>query len=164
MVFTFLRKDHPMDIAAFLSAITNFSNALRLIEELIHRNTGTKRKLLLEMEENLSTIELYSVSGAPIDKVINSLKTERLKEVMDSNFDFNNIKKSKVTANETDGVPFYAPYIGFSTEDLFKKVYLKISELQRVVEIDTDNPNIRKSVRLINIFKLIKLILVHINS
>jgi hypothetical protein len=104
------------------------------------------------------------VSGAPIDKVINSLKTERLKEVMDSNFDFNNIKKSKVTANETDGVPFYTPYIGSSTEDLFRKVYLKINELKRVVEIDTNNPNIRKSVRLINIFKLIKLILVHINS
>ncbi len=153
-----------MDIAAFLSAITNFSNALRLIAELIHRNTGIKRKLLLELEENLSTIELYSVSGAPIDEVIKAMKTEKLNEVLQSNFNFNSLKNSKVSSTATGGVPFYSSYIGSSTEDLFKKVYLKITELQRIVEIDTDNPNIRKSVRLINIFKLIKLILVHINS
>lgn len=153
-----------MDIAAFLSAITNFAKAIQFIENLINRHTGQRRRLLLELQENLSTIELFSKSGVPIDKVILALKTEKLKEALESSFNFNILENSRVSQSTTGDVPFYAPYIGSSTEDLFKKVYLKITELQRIVEIDTDNPNIRKSVRLINIFKLIKLILVHINS
>lgn len=152
-----------MDIAAFLSAITNFTNAIQFIENLINRHTGQRRRLLLELQENLSTIELFSKSGVPIDKVILALKTEKLKEALESNFNFNILRNARVSEPTTGDVPFYTSYVGWSTEQLFKNVYLKIAELQRVVEIDSENPNIRKNVRLINIFKLIKLIMVHID-
>jgi len=152
-----------MDIAAFLSALTNVTNAIQFIERIINRHQGNRRILLLELQENLSTIELHMISGAPIDKVIMALKIENLTEVLQSNFNFNNIKISAVSPRTTGGVPFYASYIGWSTEKLFKNLYLKIKELQRVVEIDPENPNIRKNVRLINIFKMIKLIIVHID-
>lgn len=153
-----------MDIGAFLSALTNFSAAIRLIEDYLGRNDSTRNSLLLELKENISIIELYKISGSPIDSVILQLKTETMKKTLESNFNFNHLKGTKVPRSATGDVAFFSPYIGKTTRELFQIVYLRISELQRVVQIDPDNPNIRKSVRLINIFKLIKFILVHLGE
>ncbi|NIW46237.1 MAG: hypothetical protein GWN14_15465 [candidate division Zixibacteria bacterium] len=153
-----------IDIVGFLSALTNIPKTIQLIDEQIKRSRGRKRILLIEMKQNISTIKLYTERGAPIDKVILALRTSKLEELLESNFNFNRIEKSKVKEETTGSVPFYKPYIGWSTYQLFENIYLKITDLQGVVKIDTNNPNIRKSVRLINILKLIKLLLVHISK
>jgi hypothetical protein len=153
-----------VEIAGFLSTVSNIAKAIQLIDDLIRSRRGHKRMLLIEMKQNLSTITLFTERGAPIDRVILALRTEKLKELLASNFNFNSIQKSKVTLETTGNVPFYTPYIGWTTDKLFENIYLKITDLQAVVNIDPENPNIRKSVRLINILKLIKLLLVHIHG
>ena len=69
-----------------------------------------------------------------------------------------------MTRKETGGVAFYQAYIGWTTEQLFENIYLKIVELKDIAKMDSDNPNIRKKVRLLNVLKMIKLLLVHISK
>jgi hypothetical protein len=151
------------NIPEYLTIFTNLTRTIELINDLITRNQGKKERLLIEMEQNVSTIKLYVESGTPIDDVINNLRTEKLKEALESGFKFKRFNSAKVTRETTGDLPYYNQYIGWSTKKLFKNIYLKIAHLQDIVRIDSTNPNIRKSVRLINILKMIKLLLVHIS-
>ncbi len=47
---------------------------------------------------------------------------------------------------------------------MFTSIYLKIKELQHIVEIDSENKRFRKNVRLLNVLKLMLLLLQHLKS
>jgi hypothetical protein len=153
-----------MELKEFLSLFQNAADAIELVIHLVRGNRGIKRQVLLEMQQNLATIQLYLENDLPIDKVIADLSVEKLKNGFDSGFSFNSFKRENIAAEATAQIPFFEKYIGWTTEQLFENIYLKISELKQLVRLDPDNPNLRKSVRLINIFKLIKLLLIHIKA
>jgi hypothetical protein len=153
-----------VDISSFLSLLGNIPKVLEEIDKLLKGTRGKKRMLLLELKQNVATIELYSKNQAPIDKVIGNLRIEKVEDAFDKGFKFNSFNNDRVTKKETGGVAFYQAYVGWTTEQLFENIYLKIVELKDIVRMDTNNPNIRKNVRLLNVLKLIKLLLVHISK
>ena len=153
-----------MDIASFLSMLFNAPKVLEELDKLLKSSKGKKKTLLLELKRNVANIELYSKKKAPIDKVIANLKVERMEDAFNKGFNFNTFNSERVSKKATGGVAFYQAYVGWTTEQLFENIYLKIVELKDIVSMDTDNPNIRKSVRLLNVLKLIKLLLVHISN
>ena len=131
---------------------------------LIKGTKGNKRSVLLELKENINLVLLYTDTGAPIDKVIRKLSTSQYRRALAAGFNFNSLKRGKVSAKMIAGLDWYRPYIGWTTEQLFEHITLKISELQNIIDLDTDNKKFRKSIRLKNILKLMLLLLRHIKT
>ena len=153
-----------MEIASFLSLLTNIPKVLDEIDKVLKGTQGKKWGLLLEIKQNVVTIELFSKNQGPIDRVIENLRIGKMEDALTTGYKFNRLNTDRVNWKETDGVAFYQVYIGCTTEQLFENIYLKIVELKDIVKMDSDNPNIRKNVRLLNVLKMIKLLLVHISK
>ena len=153
-----------VEVGIILTAISTTASVLETIDSLIKGTRGRKRALLLELRRNIGLIGLYTEGNSPIDSVITKLETKHLEAALESNFSFNSLKKGKVRKSTTGDVPQYRKYVGWTTERLFSSIYLKIKELQTIVEIDPYNERYRKSVRLLNIRKLMILLLKHIKS
>jgi hypothetical protein len=147
-----------------LESIFRIPDLLKFLEDLIKRSRGTKRALLIELRGNIQLVDLYIEGEPPIDEIITRLETRHMESALESGFNFNTLKKGGLRQSAAGDVSQFAAYVGWSTEDLFSSIYLKIIELQRIVQIDTHNPNYRKSVRLHNIGKLMLLLLKHIRS
>ena len=153
-----------MEIASFLSLLTNIPNVLDEIDKLLKGTRGKKQRLLLEIKQNVVTISLFSKNQAPIDRGIENLRIGKMEDALTTGYKFNRFNTDRVTRMETGGVAFYQAFIGQTTEQLFETIYLKIVVLKDIVKMDSGNPNIRKKVRLLNVIKMIKLLLVHISK
>jgi hypothetical protein len=153
-----------IDTTAILKGLGSAAAAVSALKPLIKSSKGIKRGLLMELQGNIGLIALHLRGEAPIDKVIGKLEVSRCKAALESDFNFATLKRGRVGKAMAQGVPQYRPYVGWSTEQLFANIYLKIRELQNIVEIDAANEKFRKRVRLINVFKLMLLLLRHINS
>ncbi len=110
-------------------------------------------------------IALYTQgSGAAIDKIIRKLDVSHCRVALESDFNFNSLKRGRVSKTLVRRLPQFEPYVGWTTEQLFTNIYLKITELQHIVDIDSDNKRYRKNVRLLNVLKLMLLLLAHLKS
>lgn len=147
-----------------LTGISTTASVLKILDSLIKRTRGRKRALLIELRSNIQLIDLYTEGDLPIDKVVARLETSHIRTALESNFNFNSLKRGKLKRSTTGNVPQFRRYAGWTTERLFSNIYLKIKGLQTIIEIDPDNERFRKSVRLINIRKLMLLLLKHIQS
>lgn len=152
------------ELGGIFKGISTLAEVAAILDSLIKGATGTKRALLIELQSNIQLIDLYDAGGLPIDKVIARLETEHMQAALQSSFNFNSLKKGQLQATTAGDVPQFALYVGWTTEELFSSIYLKIKALKTIVDIDTDNPKFRKNVRLINIGKLMLLLLKHIRS
>ncbi len=144
--------------------MADISSPLGMIDDIIRRNKGLKRMLLIEMKKNIETIGLLD-EGMVIDQVILSLETKQLEKAFDSGFDFNSYRllKPKVNADLAGDNAFYKRYVGWSFERLFENIYIKIDTLQKLARIGPQVENINKTARLNNILRLITLLLLHID-
>jgi hypothetical protein len=152
------------ELGITLTAVSTTASVIKTIDSLIRGTRGRKRALLLELRHNIGVINLYIEGDSPIDSVIAKIEIEQLKAALESNFDFGSLKRSKVRKRTAGKTPLYQRYIGWTTEKLYSSIYLRIKELKTIVEIDTYNKQYRKSVRLLNIRKLMILLLKHIGS
>ena len=123
-----------------------------------------KRALLLELQSNIQLILLYREGEVPIDRLIRKLDVSRCKAALESNFNFASLKRGRVSGALTQGVAQFRPYVGWTTEQLFSNIYLKITELQSIVDMDSNDRQLRKGVRLLNALKLMLLLLKHLKS
>lgn len=96
--------------------------------------------------------------------IINKLDTRVYAAASENGFDFNTIKKGKVSARLLSDVKQLKPYAGWTTEELFDNIYLRINQLKNIVEIAPDNKNFRLNVRLKNLHKMMVLLVKHVKS
>jgi hypothetical protein len=157
-------EDLMVEPGVILTAVSTTASVLKTLDSLIKGTRGRKRSLLLELRRNIGLISLYTEGNSPIDSVIAKLEAKHLEAALESDFNFNSLKAGKVKKSTAGDTPQYERYIGWTTEHLFSSVYLRIKELQTIVEIDAYNKQYRKSVRLLNIRKLMVLLMKHIRS
>jgi hypothetical protein len=141
------------------------SHSIKLLDDLLTRNKGRKRILLLEIRKNISTVE-YLDNNVPIDTVIEKLESDQLKKALESNFDFRSysILRHKVNKKTARKNPFYERYVGWTTEELFNSIYLKIDSLKTIASINPEPKHVDKKARLMNIYRLMNLLLLHLNK
>jgi hypothetical protein len=151
-------------IATILSVIGIIPSFSDMINSQVSQSKGTKRSLILEMKKNAAFIQLYLDGEADLDTVIEKLTYKKLEKTLNSNFDFNIVKRGKVKEKSAGGIAFFEKYIGWTTEKLFENLYLKLQVLKTFISDKKHNSRLRKNVRLINILKLIKLIIIHIDE
>ena len=143
--------------------MVDVTSPLKMIDDIIRRNRGRKRMLLIEMKKNLEAIALLD-EGISIDKVILSLETAQMEKAFGSGFDFNSFKllKPKVNAGIAGDNAFYRRYVGWSIEKLFESIYIKMDTLKKIVRMGSEGGKINKKARLFNVLRLTTLLLLHI--
>lgn len=149
---------------SILSGLSNVTSVLSTLNGLLKGSRGIQRTLLLELEGNIRLILLSVKGGTPLEKIVPRLETASLHKAMESGFNFNSLKSGKVKPKAVGDAPQMQSYVGWTTEKLFANVYLKIRDLQHIVEIDATNENFRTGVRLQNILKMMLLLVRHIRS
>ncbi|MFQ5936068.1 MAG: hypothetical protein ACE5LB_06650 [Acidiferrobacterales bacterium] len=153
-----------LDSTTVLKGIATTTTVINTLNSLVKGTKGVKRALLLELQSNIQLILLYRDDDAPIDKVINKLEISQCKAALESNFNFNSLKRTRVSKSVAKVSSEYGHYVGWTTEQLFANIYLRTKNLQNLVDVDPTNRKFRKRVRLINILKLMLLLLRHLKS
>lgn len=153
-----------IDPASVLGSLSNITGVLGTIDNLLKGSRGSKRALLLELEGNLRLARLGKKGNVSADKLIRRLETDALRKAMESGFNFSSLKSGKVRRQIVGDATQMQRYVGWSTEKLFSNIYLKIRELQNIVELAPDSDHFRVNVRLRNIFRLMVLLVRHIKS
>ena len=156
-----------MEIKSLFSGLMSLAPGINAINALIKQSRGQRRELLRELQNNINEISVYIESGAGeqgIDKLIASLQVGCYEAASKSGFDFNSLKRGRLAAALLRQLPQFKAYGGFTTEQLFDKLYSSIYRLKIIARDYPANPGFRKRVRLINIWKLLLLVVKHINS
>jgi hypothetical protein len=81
-----------------------------------------------------------------------------------TNFDFNSLKKQRISGDERIEKSDLASFLGKETASLVENIYDRIKELRRIYRVDKDNPKVRWRVRIINLQKRILLLLWHLKK
>lgn len=152
------------DLGTFKQLISIVDLVLNAVNLWVRGARGHKRKILLELQRNIKLIFSYGRYDLPIDEVIAGLQTTNMEAALESDYNFDKLKRGPVTEQVAGEEPQYQQYIGWTTEGLFSNIYVKITDLQTIIKMDPHNEKIRKRVRLINILKLMLLLMKHINS
>ena len=156
-----------MEIKTLFSGLMSLTPGINAINALIKQSRGQRRELLMELQNNINEISVYIESGAGekgIDKLIASLQVACYESASKSGFDFNSLKRGRLSPALLKQLPQFKAYAGFTTEQLFDKLYTSIHRLKIIARDYPDNPGFRKRVRLINIWKLMLLVARHINT
>lgn len=151
-------------ISDFFSGLSSAASAAKIIQSLLKNTRGTERSILLELRKNMDLLYLFLDDESKYKTVINKLDTRVYAAASENGFDFNTIKKGKVSVKLLNDVKQLKPYAGWTTEELFDNIYLRINQLKNIVEIDPDNKNFRLNVRLKNLHKMMVLLVKHVRS
>jgi hypothetical protein len=151
-----------VEAGTIFSGLLSATAVARALKELLARTTGTRRALALELKKNLALVALYERGDAPIDRVIERLEVARYEQAAASNFDFNSFNRRKIAAEAVRAIPALHPYAGWSTEELFESIYLKIHALKNLSALNARAGEVRKEARLRNVARLMLLLLRHV--
>jgi hypothetical protein len=151
-------------ISDFFSGLSSAAAAAKIIQSLLKNTRGTERSILLELRKNMDLLYLFLDDESKYKTVINKLDTRVYAAASERGFDFNVIKKGKVNARLLNDIKQLKPYAGWTTEELFDNIYLRINQLKNIVEIAPDDKNFRLSVRLKNLHKMMVLLVKHVRS
>ena len=143
------------------ATVNRLFDYLDVLREERKRSKGRGKAVLYELEKNFNRILLWKRNGVDIDVIIGELSTAKWEEIHDK-FESSDIKLKKITKASVKGNAFDAKYIGWDSERLIRNIYVKIESLKDVVRLDPDNRRVRKSVRLENILRLIRLLTRHV--
>ena len=128
----------PTDAFAAISTSEKIASSLY---KWITGNRGLKRTVSLELKENIELIRLYVESGADPKEIIPKINDTAFRKALAEGFNFNALKRSKVSTRCTKGVP-----------------QLQAAEIKK-----TKKP-IRLGVRLHNLFRMMVMLAIHIGS
>ena len=127
-------------------------------------NRGLKRTVVLELKENIELIRLYIKSGADPKEIIPELSDTAFRSALVQGFNFNALKRSKISSNSTLGLPQLRKYHGWETQEVFENIYQKISTLKKAAKLKKTKKPIRLGVRLQNLFKMMVMLAIHIGN
>jgi hypothetical protein len=150
------------------NTFTAISTAERITAALykwITGNRGLKRTVAIELKENIALVRLYVTSGIEPRELIPKLRDDAFRKALAQGFNFNSLKRSKISAASTRNIPQMKSYHGWSTQRLFENVYTKIATLKHAATLPNgQKKTMRIGVRLINVFKLMVVLAHHIGE
>ena len=153
-----------MALADFFSGLSTTASVASTFQSLLKNTRGTQRALLLELQTNINLLNLFIDDTARTTTIIKKLNVTEYEKAVKSDFNFKDLKKTRVSGRLVLNVKSLQTYAGWQTEQLFENIYLKIHQLKSIIEIDPENKNFRLSVRLKNLHKRMILLLKHIKA
>jgi hypothetical protein len=151
-------------IQSVFSTIATAASTLKTFRELLKGKKGDTRALLEELKENAGLCWLVMEMDTDPMKIINELRAEEYDRLLKTNFDFNSLKKQRISGDERIGKSDLSSFLGKRTTILVENIYDRIKDLKRIYRVDKENPKVRWGVRIINLQKRILLLLWHLKK
>ena len=147
-----------------ISAIGTTEKVASSLYKWVTGNRGFKRTVAIELKENIELIRLYVDSGADPKDLISKLTDSAFRNALSEGFNFNSLKKSKISTRSTKNVPQLQKYNDWDTQRVFENVYQKVTTIKHAATIKNSKKPIRTGVRLKNIFNLMVMLAIHIGN
>lgn len=143
---------------------TSGARIVQELTEVIKRKRGKSRLLLEELKENQDLCFMILGEDTNPMLVLPKLKADYYDRLLSEGFNFNAIKREKISHGEKLEKSDLSYLIGKTTADLIEDIYDKVKELKRRFDIDRNNPKIQWRRRIINLYKRIILLVDHLRS
>jgi len=127
-------------------------------------NRGTKRTLVMELQENIELIRLYVESDSDPKKLIPKIHEAVFRKALADGFNFNSLQRSAIATRSTQDLPQLRKYHGWETQRVFENVYQKVATLKHAVTITDSKKPVLIGVRLNNVFMLMVMLATHIGG
>ena len=129
-----------------------------------NRSKGDSRALIGELKDNLSYLDMVTSDNVPLGDVTEKLSVVEYKRLSKEGFNFNKLKKSKISKYPSLKGTDLERWGGKETEELVVSIYDKVNEIKIRFPHVGNRKKYRWGVRVNNIRKRIWLLLKHVNS
>ncbi len=153
-----------MDFSQAFSTLLSAEKVARAVDSAVRNARGHKRAVLRELQENIHLLMIAREEKLPPEKVIPRLERKNYLYASDSGFNFKLLRRSALKSHATGGLPQFKKYIGWSTERLLENIYLKVKQVQVLVEIGKPAPQVNLEIRMEYLLRLMILFLKHIQE
>ena len=153
-----------MDFGSAFQALTTTEKIARTVDSIVKNSRGHKRAVLRELQENISLLLLVRTGQFPAHKVIPRLERKQYLAAADGGFNFRQIKRPSLREKTIRQVPQFKKYVGWSTERMLENIYIKVKQLQTIVEMERGRKNVNLELRTKYLLRLMILLLSHIQS
>lgn len=151
-------------IPTALKALSAGSSAMKSITSWWNESKGDSRAIIGELKENLSYLDMVATDNVPLGDVAQKLSVVEYKRLSKEGFNFNKLKKSKISEYPSLKGTDLEKWGGNETEELVVSIYDKINEIMIRFPHVGNNKKYRWGVRVSNIRKRIWLLLKHVSS
>ena len=128
------------------------------------KSKGDSRALIGELKDNLSYLDMVAEDEIPLSDVVDKLAVVEYKRLSKEGFNFNKLKKSKISTYPSLKGTDLERWGGKETEELIVSIYDKINEIKIRFPHVGGNKKYRWRVRVNNIRKRVWLLLKHVRS
>ncbi|MEE4266236.1 MAG: hypothetical protein V2I56_26350 [Desulfobacteraceae bacterium] len=150
--------------AAILSTLTSAPTLIEQFATWRKHTKGDVRALVDELKENSIYVSMIVEGDVGIAEVIDKISVAEFKRLNREGFDFNKLKRGKITRQPSVSNKELLSWVGKDTESLVTSIYDKMSDLTIRYPHAAQNKKYRWSVRVKNIQDRIGLLLMHVRS
>jgi hypothetical protein len=151
-------------IPSVLKSLASAGAAVAELTDLWKRARGDSRSLIGELKDNLVYLDIVADDGVDLGEVIDKIAVSSYKRLSAAGFNFNTLKRSRISLYPSLQGSDLSSWAGKETEDLVESIYDKINDLKIRYPLIRGNKNYRWNVRVNNIRKRIWLLLMHVRS
>ena len=151
-------------IPTALKALSSGGSAMKSIASWWSKSKGDSRALIGELKDNLSYLDMVAEDDVPLSEVVDKLAIVEYRRLSKEGFNFNKLKKSKISKYPSLKGTDLERWGGKETEELIISIYDKINEIKIRFPHVGNNKKYRWGVRVNNIRKRVWLLLKHVSS
>ena len=151
-------------IPSVLKSLASAGAAVAELTDLWKRARGDSRSLIGELKDNLVYLDIVIDDGVDLGEVIDKISVSSYKRLSAAGFNFNTLKRSRISLYPSLEGTDLSSWAGKETEDLVESIYDKINDLKIRYPLIHANESYRWNVRVNNIRKRIWLLLMHVRT
>ena len=145
-------------IPTAIKSLSAGGSAMKSISSWWKKSKGDSRALIGELKDNLSYLDMVADDGVELRDVIEKIAVIEFKRLSKEGFNFNKLKKSKISKySSLEGTDLESWGVK-ETEELIESIYEKINNLKIRYPHVSNNKKYRWNVRVNNIRKRIWLL------
>lgn len=122
---------------------------------------SSQYRLQIELQQNLAFLREGMREQLPHRRIIDGLELRQYLEAGRQGLDLNRLQKKKLAAETYNGIREFERYRGWNTARLIETVYERIATLKKLAG---DEHSVDQLARLRNLFKLLMLLVAHIQG
>lgn len=149
-----------MNLDWIKTGISPLTDLISFLNKKSQTNDVLKKRLLMELRNNLNIFKNAFLNEISYDKVIDLLSNDAIQEAIKSNFSFKKLKAGSVLAKHIRDER-NKKYLGWTAEQLVEKIDEKIVELRNIKKLNGGSmKNVKNNIPLMmsNLYYRLKLL------
>jgi hypothetical protein len=152
------------NIPAVLKSLATAGSALKAFTDMRAKTRGDARAIVEELKENSRLCWMVIEEDVPVEQIIPNLSSAEYDRLNKAGFDFDALKRKKISRQAGLRDTDLASWAGKPTRDLVENIYDKIKNLKTTYRHAPNSEKRRWKTRIFNIQKRILLLLDHFRN